>query len=256
MVKQNANRFTLIELLVVIVVITILAALLLPALKTARDTAQTISCASNVKQLGIAGASYSMDYADIVIPQTSKNTYWMGELSPYLGNSYVRVGESLKAGIKGVWRCTNAFPQCNYDSYISTNYSANYYLNTFSNYHYEVSTPNSPNGMVNTPGKLDWKTTRMKYPSEVGRFFDGGWDVNYPGVKKTAAHHAYIVIQESNSFYGPGFWHRNHCNVDFVDGHAEQVQLMKSFSFYPKIYSDSGVRAGGWGIGFLAIKTY
>ena len=98
MLRQRGwEGFTLIELMLVIAVITILAALLFPALKTSRDTAQTISCASNVKQLGLSGSSYSMDYSDIVIPQTSANTYWMGELSPYLGSSYVRVGENLKA---------------------------------------------------------------------------------------------------------------------------------------------------------------
>ena len=110
--------------------------------------------------------------------------------------------------------------------------------------------------MVNKVGKMDWKTSRIKYPSEVGRFFDGGWDVNNPGMKKTAAHQPYIVIQESNSYYGLGYWHRNQCNVDFIDGHVEQMSLMRSFDFYSTTYIGSGIYAGGWGIGFLAVKTY
>ncbi|MBV9463181.1 MAG: DUF1559 domain-containing protein [Verrucomicrobiae bacterium] len=46
--------FTLIELLVVVTIVSILAALLAPALKTARDTAQGAKCMSNLRQMGIA----------------------------------------------------------------------------------------------------------------------------------------------------------------------------------------------------------
>jgi prepilin-type N-terminal cleavage/methylation domain-containing protein/prepilin-type processing-associated H-X9-DG protein len=54
--------FTLIELLIVIAIIAILAALLLPALKSAKDSARTSFCLSNMKQIGLAMNSYADDY--------------------------------------------------------------------------------------------------------------------------------------------------------------------------------------------------
>ena len=61
--RQSAanSAFTLIELLVVITIIAVLAALLMPALASARDRSKTAQCATNQRQLGVAFAAFLND---------------------------------------------------------------------------------------------------------------------------------------------------------------------------------------------------
>ena len=59
---KRQQNFTLVELLVVIAIITILVAMLMPALNKARETAKGIACTSNLKQIGMAIANYTNDF--------------------------------------------------------------------------------------------------------------------------------------------------------------------------------------------------
>ena len=59
--RFHRSGFTLIELLMVIGIVTVLVALLLPALNKAREMARTITCLSNLRQLATAALSYASE---------------------------------------------------------------------------------------------------------------------------------------------------------------------------------------------------
>lgn len=90
--------FTIIELLVVITILSILAALLSPALKNARDKARQIACMNNLRQFGLGIQCWSSDHSGELYPYCPGATwYWWGRsnefgegaaFAPYVGNAH------------------------------------------------------------------------------------------------------------------------------------------------------------------------
>ncbi|MDX1932464.1 MAG: type II secretion system protein [Capsulimonadales bacterium] len=73
-IRQHVhNGFTLIELLVVIAIVAILASILVPVFSQSREKARQTSCASNLRQMGMALLMYSQDY-----DETFPNAQWIG----------------------------------------------------------------------------------------------------------------------------------------------------------------------------------
>ena len=87
--KHRNQAFTLIELLVVICIIAILASMLLPALQSARESASTATCLSNLGQFSKAFQMYATGYNDympaLTSPQTGSSCSWEYALIDALG---------------------------------------------------------------------------------------------------------------------------------------------------------------------------
>ncbi|MDR3710378.1 MAG: DUF1559 domain-containing protein [Capsulimonadaceae bacterium] len=101
------TAFTLIELLVVIAIIAILAAILFPVFATAREKARQASCASNLKQLGVAFIQYAQDYDEcypvgyVTYQANAGGMSWAGVIYPYVKSAKVYVCPSDASTVYG-----------------------------------------------------------------------------------------------------------------------------------------------------------
>lgn len=91
---KRLHAFTLIELLVVISIISLLIAILLPALGSARKAARTSMCLSQFRQVIVANYAYQGDYKNYNVPiakDSGHRDYWGADQGKYRWQNYLEV---------------------------------------------------------------------------------------------------------------------------------------------------------------------
>lgn len=217
------KAFTLIELLVVISVIAVLMAILMPALRRARDLGQRIVCANHVRSLGLANTLYAEDFHGWFVPVMDRT---LGEHRYWPSNRHFRhlVGYLGKQGPQdSTWHAPKQF-RCPGDVVAIREVQDRQYTNWHS-YGYNLTDWYHTNWFE--IGYAGHKTTTVPSPASKIIFTESNdWWAHWPGANYVIGWdvlgHDTISPYKDVGCDGPTLYrHADGVNLAFYDGHVE-----------------------------------
>lgn len=217
---RSRGNFTLVELLIVIAIIAILAALLLPALKKARESAHSILCVNNLKQQGMGFQQYSSDFNGWILRSVNnvvkrKN----GTLGAGLWNGYLIQNNRFNVStfLCPSLHCTSTtYPQDNLDD------SSNLYYSGYgTNYSMLCGRyrRGGDTGLESDASYGNANLSDIRFPSEMYFVMDS---LMYMPSGSTYTTGCYRVgtRYSSKSVGNPDARHNRKVNILFGDGHV------------------------------------